>query len=170
MTVTGGVLSTMNPSEELSVDKPTSRVSMVGDKWFMLSCLLRPRLFIWAYCKITLLHRITSICVISNISYDTLTAKMCFMESSAVVFCTLLFHEDTVTQKVLYQCYWRNMATIRWQCSPDSVQMWLFIEGSGSGTSHSRLREPGFESCAAVLNLGLVFFHSTLLQFTQMYE
>ena len=37
VTVTGGVLSTMNPSEELSVDKPTSRVSMVGDKWFMTS-------------------------------------------------------------------------------------------------------------------------------------
>ena len=79
MTVTGGVLSTMNPSEELSVDKPTSRVHMVGDKLFMLSCLLRCRLFIWVYCKLTLLHRITYICVIINTSYDTLTAQMCFI-------------------------------------------------------------------------------------------
>ena len=34
----------------------------------------------------------------------------------------------------------------------------------------SRLREPGFESCAAVLKSWASFFHSTLLQFTQLYK
>ena len=38
VTVTGEVLSTMNPSDELSVDRPTQRVHMVSDKLFMLSC------------------------------------------------------------------------------------------------------------------------------------
>ena len=33
----------------------------------------------------------------------------------------------------------------------------------------SRLRGPGLESYAGVLNLGQ-FFHSTLLQFTQLYD
>ena len=39
----------------------------------------------------------------------------------------------------------------------------------GSRVSNSQLREPGFESCAAVLNVGQDF-HSTLLQYTQRYE
>ena len=36
--------------------------------------------------------------------------------------------------------------------------------------SDSRLREPGFESCAPVLKPWARFFHSTLLQFTQLYK
>ena len=36
--------------------------------------------------------------------------------------------------------------------------------------SDSRLREPGFESCAAALKPWASFFHSTLLQFTQLFK
>ena len=36
--------------------------------------------------------------------------------------------------------------------------------------SDSRLREPGFEPCAAVLKPWASYFHSTLLQFTQLYK
>ena len=36
--------------------------------------------------------------------------------------------------------------------------------------SDSRLREPGFESCAAGLKPWARFFYSTLLQFTQLYK
>ena len=37
-------------------------------------------------------------------------------------------------------------------------------------TSNSRLRGPGFESCAVVLNPWASFFHSTLHQITQLYK
>ena len=36
--------------------------------------------------------------------------------------------------------------------------------------SDARPREPGFNSCAAVLKPWASFFHSTLLQFTQLYR
>ena len=37
VTVTGAVLSTMKPSDDLSIDRPTSQVHRVGDKLLMLS-------------------------------------------------------------------------------------------------------------------------------------
>ena len=64
-------------------------------------------------------------------------------------------------------CFWTGKKIILHNGLTEALNRTQWLRGRALDF---RLREPGFESCTAVLKTLGTFFHSTLLQFTQLYK